>query len=100
MGDYEKAGEYYRRALNIEFDIYAVLGLAIVSKMEGKYDDAIESLRRLIQQDPKNYRLYIELADCWIKKGEKDRALEVLTEYQKLGVRSTAISEYIEKLST
>jgi tetratricopeptide (TPR) repeat protein len=98
MGDYDKAGDYYRRALNIEFDIYAVLGLAVVSKMQGKYDDAIESLRRLVQQDPKNYRLYIELADCWTKKGDKDRAVEALAEFQKLGIRNMYVSEFMDKL--
>jgi len=98
MGEFDKAGDYYRRALNIEFDIYAVLGLAVVSKMAGKYDDAIESLRRLIQQDPKNYRLYIEMADCWLKKGDRDRAVETLAEFQKLGIRNMYVSEMMDKI--
>lgn len=98
MGDFDRAGEYYKRALNIEFDIYAVLGLSVVSKMAGKYDDAIESLRRLIQQDPKNYRLYLELADCWVKKGDRDRAIEALAEFQKLGIRNMYVSEFLEKI--
>jgi tetratricopeptide (TPR) repeat protein len=98
MGEFDKAGDYYRRALNIEFDIYAVLGLAVVSKMAGKYEDAIESLRRLIQQDPKNYRLYMEMADCWLKKGDRDRAVEALAEFQKLGIRNMYVSEMMEKI--
>jgi tetratricopeptide (TPR) repeat protein len=97
LNDFDSSTEYYKRALNIEFDIYAVLGLAVVSKSQNKYDEAIESLKRLIQQDPKNYRLYMELSDCWIKKGNKHSAIEALYEFQKLGLRNTKINELLEK---
>jgi tetratricopeptide (TPR) repeat protein len=98
LDEYDSAVDYYQRALNIEFDTYAVLGLAVVAKSQGRYDESIESLRRLIQQDPRNYRIYIELADCWIKKREKNQALEVLGEFQKLGIRNNAVIDFIEKL--
>ncbi len=98
LNDYEKAIDYYKRALNIEFDTYAVLGLAVVAKAQGKFDEAAESLARLVQQDPKNYRLYMELADCYVKKGDKNKALEVLGDFQKLGIRNSSITELVEKL--
>ncbi|MDR1373709.1 MAG: tetratricopeptide repeat protein [Treponema sp.] len=98
LSEYDNAVDYYQRALNIEFDTYAVLGLAVVTKSRGKYDESIESLRRLIQQDPRNYRIYIELADCWVKKREKNQALEVLGEFQKLGIRNNAVMDFIDKL--
>jgi tetratricopeptide (TPR) repeat protein len=98
IGDYDRAVDYYQRALNIEFDTYAVLGLAMVAKAQSKYEEAIESLQRLIQQDPKNYRLYLELADCLSRKGEKHKAVEILEEFQKQGVRNAYISEFLEKL--
>jgi tetratricopeptide (TPR) repeat protein len=98
MGDYEQAVDYYERALNIEFDTYAVLGLALVAKGREKYDEAVESLRRLIQQDPRNYRLYLELAECRYRKGEKYKAVEILEEFQKLGIRNSQIAEFLEKL--
>ncbi|MDR2494676.1 MAG: tetratricopeptide repeat protein [Spirochaetaceae bacterium] len=100
MGDYDEAVDYYQRALNIEFDTYAVLGLAMVAKSQSKYDEAIASLRRLIQQDPKNYRLYLELADCFYRKGDKYNALEIIEESQKQGVRNSYLMEFIEKLKT
>jgi tetratricopeptide (TPR) repeat protein len=100
LNDYDRAVEYYQRALNIEFDTYAVLGLAVVAKAQGKFDESITSLRRLIQQDPKNYRLYIETADCWVKKGEKNLAIEVLGEFQKQGIRNMFVSEFLEKLKS
>ena len=37
MGEYEKSAQYYERALNIEFDVYAVLGLAVIAPT-GSYD--------------------------------------------------------------
>ena len=98
MGEFEKAVEYYQQALNIEFDTYAVLGLAVVARIQGKYDDAIESLKKLIQQDPRNYRLHIELADCYVKKGEKHKAIDMLEEFQQQWLRNVYIAEYLEKL--
>jgi Flp pilus assembly protein TadD len=73
------------------------LGLAIIAKVQGKYNEAIESLRRLVQQDPKNYRFYIELADCYARKGDRKQAVEVLTEFQKMGLRNLAVIELLEK---
>jgi tetratricopeptide (TPR) repeat protein len=98
MGDFEKAQDYYERALNIEFDTYAIMGLALISKAQGKYEDAVSSLRRLKQQDIKNYRIYVELADCCLKMGDKRQAVEVLEEFQKLGIRNAQVAEMLEKL--
>ena len=98
MENYEKAQAYYERALNIEFDTYAVLGLALIAKAQGKCEEAATSLQRLIQQDSKNFRIFIELADCFLKKGDKQQAIAVLEEFQRLGIRNTAVSEMLEKL--
>lgn len=98
LGDLDLASDYYKRAINIEFDVYAVLGLALIAKQQGNYRDAIASLSRLAQADLKNYRLQIEIADCYVKLGEKNKALESLQNYQRLGMRNPSISEYIEKL--
>jgi tetratricopeptide (TPR) repeat protein len=97
-GDFDGAVEYYQRALNIEFDTYAVMGLAVVSKAQKKFDEASESLRRLIQQDPRNYRLYIELSDCRMKKGEKREAVEILEEFQRQGIKNNTVNDLLEKI--
>ena len=97
-GDYEKASEYYNKALDIEFDMYAVLGLALISKSLGKYEEAISSLSRLIQSDQRNYRFYIDLADCYMKMNKKNLAIETLERFQRLGFRNQAINDMLENI--
>jgi tetratricopeptide (TPR) repeat protein len=98
LADYDKAKDYYERALNIEFDTYAVMGLALISKLQGKTEEAISSFRRLIQQDNRNYRLYIELADCYINAGDRRKAKETLEEFQKLGIKNQKINEMLDSI--
>jgi tetratricopeptide (TPR) repeat protein len=100
MEDYETALDYYERALNIEFDVYAVLGLATISRMQGKVQDAIESLKRLIQNDGKNYRLYLELAQCYLASGDKRKAEETLSDFQRLGIRNAHIMELLARIQS
>ena len=97
-GDYQTASNYYNRALDIDFDIYAALGLALICKGEGKYDEAAERLGSLIKNDPKNFRLYIDLADSYIKLGQKQKAVECLESFQKQGLRSPAVNDLLDKL--
>jgi tetratricopeptide (TPR) repeat protein len=99
MGDYDKAETYYKNALNIEFDEYAILGLALISKLRGNFDAAIVSLKGLLKNDVKNHRLYTEIADCWLRLGDRGKAIEMLTEFQQLGIRSTYISDMLADLT-
>lgn len=98
MGKYEEAADYYERALNIEFDVYAVLGLAVIARMQGKYQEAIVSLKKLVQNDPKNYRLYIELSQCYVAIGDHEKAVDVLADFQRLGIRNVYIQDAAAKL--
>jgi tetratricopeptide (TPR) repeat protein len=98
LNDYENAKDYYERALNIEFDTYAVMGLALVAKAQGKYDESITSFKRLIQQDSRNHRLYLELADCYRKSGDRRKAVETLEDFQRLGIKNQKIAEMLESL--
>jgi tetratricopeptide (TPR) repeat protein len=83
---------------NVEFDTYAVMGLALIAKAQEKHDEAIISFKRLIQQDNKNYRLYTELSDCYLKTGDKRKAKETLEDFQKLGIKNQSIAEKLETL--
>lgn len=97
-GDYKTAVEYYNKAMDIDFDIYAALGLALICKGEGKYEEAIERLSKLIRDDPKNYRLYIDLSDSYMKLNQKQNAIDALKSFQKQGIRSQAISDMLDKI--
>ena len=98
IGDYEKAERIYQRALDIDYDSYAILGLAILCKIQGKYDEAITSLTHLLQADRKNYRIYLELADCYIHTNEKAKAIEVLQAFQQYGIKNQAVSDTLSSL--
>lgn len=98
MGEYDAAADYYQRALNIEFDVYAVLGLAVIARMQGKYQDAIVSLKKLIGNDPKNYRLYLELSECHVALGDRQKALDALQDFQRLGIRNIYVQDALAKL--
>jgi len=98
MGNFDRAQGYYERALNIEFDTYAVLGLALIVKARGNYDEAAVSLRRLLQQDTRNYRIFLEIADCCLKKGDKRQAVEILEEFQQLRIRNIHVAEMLERI--
>jgi tetratricopeptide (TPR) repeat protein len=99
LGELDQATKYYEDALNIEFDVYAILGLAVIARTQGKWEDAITSLKLLVQNDPKNYRIYLELAQCYIASGQRQLALEILTEFQRTGIKNPFIIEALQKLS-
>ena len=99
IGDYEMAEKTYQRALDIDYDSYAILGLAILCKIQGKYGEAITSLTHLMQSDRKNYRIYLELADCYIHANEKPKAIEVLQSFQQYGIKNQAISDLLVTLT-
>jgi tetratricopeptide (TPR) repeat protein len=98
MDRFEEAADYYERALNIEFDVYAVLGLATISRLQGKVEAAIESLKRLVQNDAKNYRLHLELAQCYLAVGDRRKAEETLQDFMRLGIRNPHIQDLMSKI--
>jgi len=100
LNDFENARNLYERALNIEFDTFAVMGLALIAKAQNNYEEAINSFKRLIQQDNKNHRLYIELTDCYLKMNDKQKAIETLEGFQILGIKNTDISEMLERIQS
>ncbi len=98
-GNYDKAREYYNKALNIDFDIYAAIGLALLCKGEGNYEEAATRFNRLINNDPKNSRLYVDLADCYISMNRKQDAITLLEDFVKLDNRNPAVRNMLERLT-
>jgi len=98
MGEFDNAERYYKKALNIEMDVYAVLGLALINKAKGNYREAIESLQGLLKSDPRNHRLYIEIAECYVSLRDNQAAIATLMEFQKQGMRDAQISQLLEQI--
>ncbi len=98
MEDLTNAEKYYQKALNIEFDSFAVIGLALLNKARGNYKEAIESLTSLMLNDPRNHRLYTEAAECYLALGDKTKALEILSVFQKKGMHNSFINRLADKI--
>lgn len=100
LGEIDKALECYNKTLEIDFDVYAALGLALICKAQEKYNEAIERFNHLIDADPKNYRPYIELSECYVAMNKKQEALETLALAQRQGLYNQAISSVVDKISS
>ncbi len=98
MEDFDNAEIFYHKALNIEMDVYAVLGLALINKSKGNHREALDSLNGLLFNDPKNHRLYIEIAECHVALGDPHSAVTTLQEFQKQGLRDPMVTEFLDKL--
>ncbi len=98
IGDIDNALHCYNRAIDIEYDVYAIFGLALITKQQGKYEDAIISFNRLMQSNFNNYRLYIELAECYLSLNQKGYAIDILKAASDSGARNSDISEMLKRL--
>ena len=98
LGRLDEAEDYYHKALNVGFDAYAVLGLALINKERGKNEEAVESLEKLRKNDLKNARLYHVMAECYVELGEKEKAIDVLADFLKTGQRNSYISNFLDTL--
>lgn len=98
LGDFENAEKSYQRALAIDYDTYAILGLALLNKIQGQYDEAVVALNRLIAADPKNHRFYVEKIECYQLQGKREEALQICSDYEKLGLSNPSIHQLKQRL--
>jgi tetratricopeptide (TPR) repeat protein len=84
MDNDDEAEGYYRRALNIEYDTYAILGLAMINKHRRHFKEASESLETLLREDGKIFRIYPELMDCYVELKDKQSAKELMKRFEKV----------------
>jgi Flp pilus assembly protein TadD len=98
MDEYEKARKYYESALDIEYDTYAVLGLALLNRTEGRIDLAIQSLKRLVAHEPKNTRIYMELAHTYLQDRDERNAMMVLRDFFDQGLQDRHATELYNRL--
>lgn len=97
-GDLASAEEYYNRALDVEFDTYAAMGLAFICKDKGNYEEAIKRFEHLTQTDAENYRPYVELSNCYIDRGQKAEAIKTLEAFSKQGTFNETVMQMLSSL--
>jgi tetratricopeptide (TPR) repeat protein len=98
LGDYTSAADVYNQALDVDFDVYAFIGLANISKAQGELDEAISTLTRIIRTESKNARLYCDLADCYLRLQQPQSAIDVLTEFQQYERRNHMINSFLRHI--
>ncbi|TVR68040.1 MAG: hypothetical protein EA427_11600 [Spirochaetaceae bacterium] len=81
LDDLVAAEDYYRRALNVQYDSYAILGLAIIHRKKKQHDEAIRALENLLESDPENGRAVLELSGCYEDQRRIPEALAVLQSF-------------------
>jgi tetratricopeptide (TPR) repeat protein len=67
--------------VTLAFDKEKILGLAQKYILKGQSKKAIQEYLRLIEEAPKDKRLYLKLGDLYLKNGENEKAIK---EYLKL----------------
>jgi len=98
IGNYDEAVKYYTKALEIDFDIYAAIGLALICKGQGKLDEAVDRFKNLIRNDPRNSRLYVDLAECYSLMNRRDEAIKLLEDYLHNDGKNIQIRNLLERL--
>ena len=89
---------YYKKALNIDYDMYAVLGIALVYKEMKLYNEALNKLNQLRMQKPRHFRAYVEMADCYLCIGQKDNAEAILLSYLKMGMTNPMVESKLRAI--
>lgn len=95
---YGEAEASYKQALSIEFDLYAVLGLALVHKAQGHFEEALQSLQGILRNDANNPRIYQEMAECYLALDKRDEAVRILSAFQRRGIKNVQINELLNRL--
>jgi len=94
----DEAEDTYRVALKIEYDQFAVLGIALIQKARKDYHGALKTLGGLMNKDGSNHRVFQELAECHLALGQKEEAGRILTLFQKSGQHNPYISAITARL--
>jgi tetratricopeptide (TPR) repeat protein len=90
IGELGKAEAYYQRAIDVGFDLFAELGLAAIQVVRGRYADAVERLRKLLEREPLSSRVVDELAACYRMDGDGAAAEQVLADFESRGGKPRA----------
>jgi tetratricopeptide (TPR) repeat protein len=98
LGNIKTARFYYRNAIEREFDYYAILGLAILDKMEKNYEAAIQNLSQLENISGLNLQLTLLLSECYVEMNKKELGINVLSNALKKGINNDEIRKRLKLL--
>ncbi len=98
LNDYENSQIYYKKALDVDFDMFAILGLALIQKEQGKYEEALIAIKSLIKNNPKNSALYVNAAECYEALGQIGNAVDILSSFLQLGMKNIVVIDYLAVL--
>ena len=65
-------------------------------RSEKKLNDVLTILNKWLRR--KNYRLYVDLADCYVRQNKKEEAIKALEAFQTQEIHSSAVNEMLENL--
>jgi tetratricopeptide (TPR) repeat protein len=83
----DEAREFYQRALDVEYDIWAINGLAHLARLEGRPADAAESFERLLRFDPRLVRFLPVLLECYREANNQTGAQATIDRLNRVGSR-------------
>lgn len=98
IGQLDHARAYYERALNAEYDIYAILGLSLVSKLEGKWQQALKGLENLLEADRQLQRLYPDVLECYLALGDRQGMQRTIERFHALPAVNPAIAAQFDRI--
>jgi tetratricopeptide (TPR) repeat protein len=79
------------------------MNFAFFSEKSGQWDKAIARFEKVLRIKPDFIEAYLHLADAYVNKGDKTKAIEALEKYKSLiddTAIKTEISNYIDQLKT
>ncbi len=98
LGDLDAARRHYERALAIDFDVYAVIGLARVAGARADYGRAVAILTDLRSREPRSARVAVELADCLLLSGDREGAAGLLRTFLQEAGPDPLVSSRLREL--
>jgi len=75
---YGEAAGYYRESLERHRSAETYLAIARLARADGREDDAIEAWKQALARNPNQIDALYQLGLAWLRRGEPERALEVL----------------------
>ena len=98
----ERVGEALKRALQRgENDASTLNGLAWVTATNGVFlDEALQAAERAVRLEPKNAGILDTLAEVHYRRGEKDKAIEVITRAIAIEPNETYLKEQLARFQS